>query len=352
MEIKFTPLDTLFFRDSKPFTMGEDSWANTIFPPFPSVIYGVLRSLYFSNNLGELTKANENDDPTKQLTIKKICFSFDENYYFPVPLDIVQRKNQFASFKKLSLEEKKSAITSCPTEYILKSNEQVENVFGLIPQNQLVEYLSKGEIKNSLEVLKYEDFIFREPKIGIKKSKKTGSSEEGMLYRVEMLRLEKKDGKKMSLCVDFENLKVPEKGLAKFGGEGKAVYYESGNNFNLSANRISEGSNQFKIYLATPAIFEKGWIPGWLNENNLEGSFNGIDLKLLSAVIGKPIPIGGFDMKKKRPKPLQKAVPAGSVYYFEIINGNTENAYSSFHQKAISDVYPEQGFGIAYCGVI
>ena len=49
MIIQIDPLDTLFFRNGKPFTMGEETWADAVFPPYPSVVYGALRSAYFSN---------------------------------------------------------------------------------------------------------------------------------------------------------------------------------------------------------------------------------------------------------------------------------------------------------------
>ena len=74
MQIQIDPLDTLFFRDGKPFTMGEDSWASGIVPPYPSVIYGALRSAYFSNHITELKKATKWDDPTMNLKIKGIHF--------------------------------------------------------------------------------------------------------------------------------------------------------------------------------------------------------------------------------------------------------------------------------------
>ncbi|HEC25711.1 MAG TPA: hypothetical protein ENI54_06865, partial [bacterium] len=64
MIVEIDALDTLFFRDGKPFTMAENRWADTVFPPFPSVIYGALRSAYFANHIEELGKAKTDDDPT------------------------------------------------------------------------------------------------------------------------------------------------------------------------------------------------------------------------------------------------------------------------------------------------
>ena len=106
----------------------------------------------------------------------------------------------------------------------------------------------------------------------------------------------------------------------------------------------------FKLYLSTPAIFKKGWLPEWMDENDLIGEYGGLKLKLLTASIGKTISIGGFDMKVRKPKPMRKAVPAGSVYYFKIVEGDLQKVFEIFNQTAISDIDPMQGFGIAYVG--
>ncbi|RLG30185.1 hypothetical protein DRN98_07575, partial [Methanosarcinales archaeon] len=60
----------------------------------------------------------------------------------------------------------------------------------------------------------------------------------------------------------------------------------------------------------------------------------------------------GFDIKKRTPKPMYKTVPAGSIYYFEILDEKTsQEAFNLINKKAISELYGEQGFGIAFVGV-
>ena len=85
MIIEIEALDTLFFRDGKPFSMGEEVWADGVFPPSPSVIYGALRSAYFANNSNELDRANESDDPTSNLEITSIYYRFKNANYLPLP---------------------------------------------------------------------------------------------------------------------------------------------------------------------------------------------------------------------------------------------------------------------------
>ncbi|KAF5431829.1 CRISPR-associated protein Cmr3, partial [Candidatus Methanophagaceae archaeon] len=206
------------------------------------------------------------------------------------------------------------------------------------------EYLkcAKGSFSS---ILKVADMVLPEPKIGIGISKETGTSEEGKLYRVDMRRLEN-----IGLLVDFEGLDLPERGMMKLGGEGKAVSYEQFKPVDFSIDNFNFDENKFKLYLSTPSIFKNGWLPVWIDEKTLIGEYKGLELKLLTASIGKPISIGGFDMRKRMPKAMRKAVPAGSVYYFEIRKGDIQKAVEIFNQSAISEFYPEQGFGIAYVG--
>ena len=123
-------------------------------------------------------------------------------------------------------------------------------------------------------------------------------------------------------------------------------------NISVIFPQFNENVKNFKVIFSTPAIFEKGWLPKWIDEKTLIGEYNDLKLKLLAAAIGKPLSIGGFDMKKRMPKPMYKAIPAGSVYYFELLEGKMDNVQNIFHQRSISEIYPEQGFGIAYVGKV
>jgi len=109
----------------------------------------------------------------------------------------------------------------------------------------------------------------------------------------------------------------------------------------------------FKLFLATPAIFENGWLPYWIKEENLEGEFNGIKLRLIGCSIGKFNLIGGWNIVKEEPKPMHKAAPAGSVYYFEILDDSPPEAIKeAFHFRNISDINSEEGFGLSLIGEV
>jgi len=351
MIIKIDAFDTLFFRDGKPFTMGAETWGSGIFPPYPSMIYGALRSAYFSYHINKLLYANTDSDPTKNLKINCICLRDMINILFPAPMDCVKEKgNKENVLVPLKLEDLKY-ITNCKTEYILKpeTNKEVENLpDAWIDSETLKEYLSVSQ--NDIYYKRLSEIVLSEPKIGIGRNNFTKTAEDTMLYRVGLKRL-----KDASIIVDFEGLDLPNNGIMKVGGEGRPVYYsEMKGSFFINVNFCSEKLEKIKLYLATPAIFEKGWLPDGIDENSLQGEINGIELKLLTCAIGKKsIYIGGFDIGKKEPKSMKRAIPAGSVYYFKILrNYESNQIINNLHNVSIlkNDNYRKQGFGVTYLG--
>ncbi|MCM8808387.1 MAG: type III-B CRISPR module-associated protein Cmr3 [Candidatus Omnitrophica bacterium] len=363
MWIKISPNDTLFFRSGRPFSMGSETWADVIFPPYPSTIYGALRTflIFERGSLREFKSGKYKDigTPDKKGTMKIIgplIFNFENGRtYFPAPLDLVMKKENKKKDKLFQISKlKKPEIfyAEYPLEDILiyQEREQVESAEGYIDSINFKEYLQGQSGEYILSEL--SEFYIPEPKIGIARDDITLSSKEGYLYRAQMIRL-KKD---YCLLVKINEIdSMPEKGLFTLGGEGKTVRFEKINNNPLEdlEDMDFEPKNRiFKLYLATHTIFEKGWLPKWINEETMEGEKDGIKLKLIACAIGKCLRIGGWDMTKNEPKPMYKAVPAGSVYYFKVLSGSFEKIKEVFHFKNISDINPEEGFGLSCVGVV
>lgn len=152
--------------------------------------------------------------------------------------------------------------------------------------------------------------------------------------------------------VDVDGIgQLPKSALIKLGGEGKGFTYKvtSQKTDPISADDCSairdmvHDSGQFKLYLATPAIFEEGWCPTELHE----------DIELITAAVGNYTTVGGWDVAQGRPKGTYRAVPAGSVYYFRIINSEkTDAILDCLLYTNIGDQRTQEGFGLVYVGAI
>ena len=349
MTIEISALDTLFFRDGKPFSMGDDTWATGVFPPLPSVFYGMIRTAFASQNN---IVASDIEARTENLKITSILLKLDDEIIYPYPADLFSTKKLAEENKARNLElfENKTLSNIKKEEYShllsTKTNEKVTDFSkkAFISAITFEEYLS-GEKEHSF--INIDKIITSEAKIGIGKDLSTNITSEGKLYRVGMKRLEYFDAekpensKKLHFVVEYENLELGKIGIVKLGAEGKTARYQTIRQHKISMPKIDK---YLKIYLASPAIFKDGNSPNFIKERNLEG----IGFDLLTCSIGKPIYVGGFDMKKREPKIMQKAVPAGSVYYIK--SDNALELAKKLHGKSISEQMQEQGFGICYCG--
>ena len=335
MIIEIDPLDTVIFRDGKPFGMGDDSWTTSLLFPTPTTIYGALRGTYFSQNPDDFKKLRENDI-TEGLVIKGVYLYGDDELLYIAPKDCVQRLNQ-DEITTLKLEENR--LTSSPLSYNLSSTQEIESM-----GEMLFDEITFDDYLNGSDALygkSLESYINIESKIGIGRDRSKKVTKEGLLYRVQMLRYEFK------IVVEFEGLALNDLGLMKFGGEAKGATYKRLEAIDYPTVPTIEERSIFKLYLLTPAIFEKGWLPSWIDEEkDFTGEFKGIKLKLLSCATGKSQPIGGFDMKTNRPKEMLKTVPAGSVYYFEILESQHAKLAEVFHMQSISDHRANEGYGV------
>jgi len=374
MGYKIKPLDTLFFRDGRPFSMGAETWANSIFPPYPSTVYGAIWTwLIFEKGslkefedgkykieLGRIIKnekSNFKEIIKGRLKIKGPFICLDNNTYFPVPFDLLEKKDAAEKEKKLfyinCINRPEIFISDYSLERILvnKNDFELKECDEFLSINSLKDYLMGYE--KQLRFREKKEIFSYERKTGIKRSRKTLSSEEGHLYRISMIRLKRE----ASFYIEIEGLNsYPQEGKVQLGADWKIVKIEKTEEDLLKELREIDfqlNNKIFKIYFATPAIFKKGWIPDWINETNFEGNYKEIKLKLIACSIGKFKLIGGWDLANKKPKPMHKAVPAGSVYYFKILdNTPAERIKEVFHLKNISDINSEEGFGLSLVGEV
>ncbi|MFN4298829.1 MAG: type III-B CRISPR module-associated protein Cmr3 [Thermaurantimonas sp.] len=348
--IHIEAIDTLFFRDGKPFSMGEEVWADGIFPPYPSVIYGAIRTAFmFQKGITDPKKAIEN---TRDFKIHNIYLLINETSYFTMPLDLVKFKDKNDEEAKKIYFLKREALTTGSNEkkevlYAPLRKKVDELSKGILARNRFVHYLNYNESQIYADSL--NNFITSEPKIGIARdnfSRTTSGEAEGKMYRVNMQRLENNKGNKIRIAIEYENLELEEKGIIRLGGENKSAFYE-----HIDQNQIPDlhlrpeklKSDVLRVYLSTPAILENGYCPkAFLNSN---------DFELLTYAIGKPVYAGGFDMANRTPKTMYKAVPAGSVYYLKARNPHHVFEYL-YQNNPFDEVkgFAEQGFGKFYIG--
>lgn len=372
--MRVAALDPLFFRDGKPFTMGSDHVTTSQFPPSPGVVYGALRTLFFAHHsllFARLKKTNawgqKGVDPTAVLRLRGLYLKRGNELLVPLPLDCVREvreKGQKDEAPTAILARRRvEGISNYPLPQVLVSpfsdDRRVEPVEqALCTATDFVKYLTgasrRGPVPVQLRSSRSPSLVVTEYKVGIGRSPATGHVREGMLYRAGMVRLHPD----VSLVVDYEADKsapnnapfvLPERGVLRLGGEGRTAVFTHEEPTAWPAPEVDPRA--FKVVLLTPALFANGWHPGWLRieaEKGYVGTFRGVTVELLAAAVGRYVNVGGFDMSKGRPKPMWRAVPAGSVYYFSAQPPATStDVVEAFHCVSLSDFRQEEGFGLA-----
>lgn len=421
MWIFIEPLDLLLFRDSKLFTAGEGFWAKGVFPPTAIPFMGAIRSKILVENgiafkdykaqlnakAGDMSEPNTATPPPERAsTIQQLMQQIGgpDDYgqlyltgpllcekdstaltpYFPLPSDLMVDKTGAAVY--LHPQPFPWSVSQSPPNLIPLWT----SASGSVPQDKL---LGINGLRNYLQGDKggtpkdTSDLWDTEPQVGIELSAGR-TAENGKLYSIEFTRL-KCETKTIGFLLEVrgaDQARFPAKGLLALGGESRAASYEKvpydGTSSTLAAfeeiitgNSIKQaliGRKGFKLYLTTPGIFHQGWLPDFIKEDNQEyfGAIDGLKFKLVSAAVGKAVTISGWDLARNQPRPMWKAAPAGSVYFFEKVDGNlnaddVNQLFESFHFKTLPGMdaatategqpteiseYGKVGFGLALVG--
>lgn len=353
--LALTPLDTLFFREPRPFTAGEGSDAWSVFPPTPLTIQGMIRSRLLSSCCGRWTEDWAKSYPAVEkvvgppgglpgtLTLQGPWLLREGTWLLPAPLDLVvaplsgtddtaNSPRDAAAFRPVKAGARTTSLPKAfrPLQPPDKWTE-FSGANGWLSWEAYQTYLLDGRVKLTPKKNWWQpDMLWDEElRPGIAMDNARNRAQEGMLYFARHTRLS--SGVKIGLQVaGLDGLPQPLAlpSLAPLGGEGKAVSLDAcgpppwGDAPRGLVDKIAS-SGQFKIILTQPAWFAAAWHPDWMNEQTgacvYSGgqSGRGLSFTWVAARIERPLKIGGWDLAKRRPKPLRAFVPAGSVFYFK-----------------------------------
>ena len=322
--VKIKPLSPVFFRGGKPFPEEDGSWVASMPLPYPSVIWGSI----FSSLLIQ-GKVTTND--IAKLRINRVWLFNEETGQglVPAPLDLFKEKGK-ENYQALGNKRMDSVevISSNLSPSIIQPNtdKEVINVDGLFLSiyDFLEEYLYEND---GMTLHTIESFSTAYKKLGIARNKRSRSVQEGRLYQIEM----REFNDDWAIAVEFEGPKL-DNGILKLGGEGKLASVEtlpSKYGFSLPQEE-NQVYKYLKLVILSPTFFKSG--DGFAELSSLPSG-----LKLANACIGKALKIGGYDMKKKGPKPMRNAVPSGSVYILK----NTADLSLKKVEELIKDLFNE-----------
>lgn len=105
------------------------------------------------------------------------------------------------------------------------------------------------------------------------------------------------------------------------------------------------------LTLVTPALFGEGYLPGWLDPVTRAGELPGcpgLRLRLRAAAVERWLPVSGWDLAAHKPRATRRAVAAGAVYWFEVLDAPASDLTAALWLTALSDQPRDRldGFGL------
>lgn len=159
--------------------------------------------------------------------------------------------------------------------------------------------------------------------------------------------------KKLALVIEVERNDFAgniEEGIAPLGGERRIVAWKkSESKFPNCPKEIREriqSEKACRLILLTPAIFENGFKPMWIE------NANGLQVTVEAIAVNRAQVISGWDFKERKPKPTRRMCPAGTVLFLKLSDGDIEKWIDRTWFHCISDVEQDRkdGFGLASLG--
>ncbi len=369
--VRFEPLDTLFFRDGRPYNQGELSQAGvtSIFPPAPPTLVGAVRAacaralgwrggpwekrihdrLGDGNDLGPLRfrgpiLVRETNEGSESL--------------FPAPAHLLgktiedRKQVVIESLHLLSPCRDSGTICDLGSDVSLPvSKGATQGAKPLLKKGWWItapglEVLLQGKTPEKDHLVYRHTLWKHEPRVGIVRSQDTRTTEEGALYSSSHIRLERR----VSLAMEAQGL--PQAGmdalrsdLHPVGGESRACWLlleESPLRLPDPPDLRPSGETlRYMAVVLTPADTKAPPHPG-------EEGYAGLPGRVVSACLPRPVLIGGWDSVARRPLALRPHLAPGSVLFLKAGAGDVEKI-KQMHGKAIGN-RADWGFGLVAVG--
>lgn len=355
-----TPQDAWFFRDGRPYNHGESNQTDveSRFPPPARTLTGALRAALarasgwngqpggWPKDVTEAFGHGPNDLGTLQFNGPFLVRGHGAGHgdaLWPLPRHLLGRTESgrwvpAAFLRPADRPTETDRGTLHLPEILLPANERS----GLKPAETawvtcggLTDILA-GRLPDANAVLKTHDLWRAESRVGLRRDANTLTVDEGNLYSPTYVRL----CHGVSLGIGFSassDLRSRLPDLFPLGGESRLAQCEAWSGEPLPAapdasalGSDAKGVTQFIVVLLTPARHATTRSP-------VDGA------EVVSACLGKPVFIGGWNSLTREPLPLEPFLPAGSVWFCRAGVGTVRQVLS--RQGGWIGRYTRHGFG-------
>ncbi len=338
------PLEPITFRGNRNFGSSADHGGSAM-PPWPSVFAGALRSAILGHNPVALAAYNNRrfelpgeigrvlGTPYAPGTFRIVWASLAQKKdghwspVLPTPADLIlPRKQKLRFLKPAPLPPTLQASSMLPMLALDCAEQESKPETGRwLDGEDLTRYLRAEVPQGPLSV---GTLMETRTRIGIELDSARRTAAEGKLYSTDVVSLRMGSGFLVG-CDGFDtpdaSRLLPDQGTLRLGGDGRAAQYHRVLSWNPPAllDPIRQ-DGQFRLVLTSPGIFQQGWLPDRVvsTSGGYQLQLHGFSARLASAAVARHQIVSGWDLAYWKPKPTFRAAPAGSVYWFDQLQGD------------------------------
>jgi len=406
--LKLTPRDPLIARDGRPFGMGQGLRMKSLDWPYPSVLAGSLRSYLFKREKAKAIEDNQSFNYRETVeSLIKIDIAgplpyFNRQLYFPAPKDLLvyedeDNGNQRTVMVLRPVAPPENGGCDLPLSLqpvsVTKEAKPAKSP-ALWSMGKMTQWLLERELagfappEKPTENSGFLDAPGKDERMHVSIEADTYTAKDGMLFKTvgldmtvntqetrgslnphfvaEPLALSARIEASGDWPNKLEQLSTSRPLLHPLGGERRLVRWETVRNdkawqcptdLTKAFQALTTGQG-VRLVLATPGIFQQGWLPDWIDcTNGWKGIPPGstVELQLIGACVERWKPISGWGLEngKVGPKAIRRIVPAGSVYFFKLINGSASALINDYWLRSVADDVQDRrdGFGLALWGL-
>lgn len=347
----FDAVDTWFFRESRPMESIGGAELKSVFPPPARTVMGAIRTA-----IGEAQGVSWHNYPREpehqalhtligdgdhlgRLSFQGPWLLKEGQRLYPAPLLLLKSGDQFTHLTPAS------QATMCDLGKVQLPTKHNPDLQGAKPLENAwlteagLQAVLKGGHPEAKHIIEAKALFDDEERLGIGRNNATRTTGDGLLYQTRHVR--PKEGISIGMVVQGLEAsdKVSASGMVRLGAEGRLAHWTRTAAAPTRPHLPTD--NRLLLVLLTHACFSQGWLPDGFEKKQLdhgqtvwEGTLHGVTLRLLCAVVGKPVREGGWDLAGHQPRAMTSLVPAGSCYFCEVLAGDAA-AIAQLHGQHI-----------------
>lgn len=331
------PLDVLYLRGNRLFD-GPGSHGESLVPPWPSVAAGALRSWLL---------ASEGIDPAEFARGRHVHPALGTpqapGLFGLADLQLARAagNGRIEGLRPLPADLACFAGDAGPTLVRLRPVTPVPGILhsgplGMLPalgsasrarplggrwltEDGWRRHLS-GEAVRPADLVAIDELWAIDARVGVGLDAQRRRAADGRLFSTQAVTLRQGVG----FVASVAGARLPRRGMLRFGGDGRAAAVREIEHRPARADldRIAR-AGRARLVLTSPGFFPEGWqLPG--TDSTGRWSLGGVSARVVCASVPRHEVASGWDLARRAPKPAQRAVPAGGVWWLEELNATPD----------------------------